>query len=96
MDLGRREREVRDYEKEKVLWVRMMWESTQALALFSFSKEAQTLSFPWPGGAWEKRLDSADARWGGPGAPAPAGVQGEGERSLTLQPLSAVVYLQKE
>ena len=96
VDLGRREREVRDYEKEKVLWVRMMWESTQALALFSFSKEAQTLSFPRPGGAWGKRLDSADARWGGPGAPAPAEVQGEGEISLTLQPLSAVVYLQQE
>ena len=96
VDLGRREREVRDYEQEKVLWVRMMWESTQALALFSFSQEAQTLSFPRPGGAWEKRLDSADARWGGPGTPAPAEVQGEGEISLTLQPWSAVVYLQKE
>ena len=96
VDLGRREREVRDFEKEKVLWVRMMWESTQALALFSFSKEAQTPSFPWPGGAWEKRLDSADPRWGGPGTLALADVQGEGERSLTMQPLSAVVYLQKE
>jgi maltooligosyltrehalose trehalohydrolase len=96
VDLGRQQREVLDYEKERILWVRMIWETSEALAVFSFSNGAHTVEFPWPAGDWEKKLDSADSRWGGPGTQALETIRGQGDRTLTIAPLSAVVYLRKE
>jgi maltooligosyltrehalose trehalohydrolase len=95
-DLGRREREVGYYENEQILWVRMMGAKAEALALFSFGKEAVDLSFPWPGGVWQKRLDSTDTRWGGPGTKASPIIQWDGETSLQIAPLSLMVYLRQD
>ena len=95
-DLGRREREVRDYEKEKLLWVRLMGEKAEAVAVFSFVQESLNLSLPWPAGGWQKKLDSADTRCEGPGTQAPPLIQGNDENSLQIAPLSFLVYLRQD
>ncbi|HSR11163.1 MAG TPA: DUF3459 domain-containing protein, partial [Thermodesulfobacteriota bacterium] len=66
-------------------------EGDEVACLFSFSPRPQ--SFSWPPGEteWRKRLDSAAAEWGGPGASAPDSLPpSRGE--ISLRPYNAVVY----
>jgi maltooligosyltrehalose trehalohydrolase len=95
-DLGRQDREVQGYEREKVLWVRMNGERGEAVTLFYFGKEPQDLPLPWPAGRWHKRLDSAETSWEGPGSQAPPLIQGGDETSLRISPLSLMVYFRKD
>jgi maltooligosyltrehalose trehalohydrolase len=94
-DLGRRDREVLAYEKEKVLAVRMWGEGGEAVMLGHFGEEALNFSFPWPAGHWDKRLDSADKLWGGPGSQFPVDLQGGQETTLFFPPHALVVYLRR-
>ena len=95
-DLGRQDREVTGYEREKLLWVRMNGERAEAVTLVYFGKEPLDLSLPWPEGCWHKGLDSAETRWGGPGSQAPPVIQGDNEICLRLPPLSLMVYLRQD
>jgi maltooligosyltrehalose trehalohydrolase len=95
-DLGRQEREVQAYEKEKALVVILTGEMAQAAAVFNFGKAPLDLPLPWPAGGWRKRLDSADEPWGGPGSQAPPVMQSGGGAGLRLSPLSLMVYLRQD
>jgi maltooligosyltrehalose trehalohydrolase len=95
-DLGRQDREIRGYEEEKVLWVRMSAEAGEAITLFYFGKEPVNLTLPWPRGRWSKRLDSGERRWQGPGSEAPPVIEGGKALSLSLSPQSLVVYLRQD
>lgn len=86
-------REVYAYEKEKALMVRCPGRKAETALLLNFSEKPASLSFSWPGGRWEKVLDSAEARWWGPGSPAPPALQADGEISLTLAPRSIVLFV---
>lgn len=63
--------EVSSFEKENALVVLRRSEPAQAAAVFHFGDIPAVLPLPLPGEGWEKVLDSADARWGGPGGAAP-------------------------
>jgi maltooligosyltrehalose trehalohydrolase len=95
-DLGRQDREVQGYEKEKVLWVRMNGEAAAAVIVLHFGQEPLDLSLPWPEGGWHKRLHSAETRWEGPGSQAPPVIQGDNRICLRLPPLSLLVYLRQD
>jgi maltooligosyltrehalose trehalohydrolase len=95
-DLGRQDRDAQGYEREKVLWVRMKGGRAEAVTLVSFGKEPLDLTLPWPEGCWQKRLDSADTRWQGPGSQAPPVIQGNNEICLRLPPRSLMVYLRQD
>jgi maltooligosyltrehalose trehalohydrolase len=95
-DLGRRDREVKGYEEEKVLWVRMAAEEGEAVALFHFGQEPLDFVLPWPRGRWIKRLDSAETRWQGPGSDAPAVLDAVPPVSLKISPQSLLVYLRQD
>lgn len=95
-DLGRQYREVQEYEREKILWVRMNVVIADAVTILYFGKEPLDVSFPWPEGHWHKRLDSAETRWGGSGSQAPLAIQVDNEICLRLPPLSLMVYLRQE
>ena len=84
--LGRRDREVKAYEEEKVLWMRMIDAGGEAVILFSFGREAVQFSLPWPRGRWHQRLDAAQGRWLGPGSDAPMVIEGGSALSLRLPP----------
>jgi maltooligosyltrehalose trehalohydrolase len=94
--LGRQDRDVKAYEKEKVLRVRMNGESAQAVILVYFGQEPLDLSLSWPEGAWHQELDSADPRWAGPGSQAPPVIQGDNGICLRLPPRSLTVYLRRD
>jgi maltooligosyltrehalose trehalohydrolase len=93
-DLGRQRREVRGYEPEKLLWVRMIGEG-EAVLLAHFGAEELTMTLPWPEGRWRRRLDSADSKWQGPGSQAPALIAAP-EATLRLSPQSVVLYLRED
>ncbi len=90
------EREVQLYEKERALMVRGPGREVETALLLNFGGQPASLSFSWPGGRWEKVLDSAEARWRGPGSPAPAALPAGGEISLTLAPQSVVLFARDE
>jgi maltooligosyltrehalose trehalohydrolase len=94
-DLGRKDREVLAFEKEKVLWVRMKGEQGEALILCHFGEKTMKLSFPWPEGNWSKGLDSTEERWDGPGSQFPMELRGGQDIPLDLPPQALVVFFRR-
>jgi hypothetical protein len=74
----------------------MRGEGGEAVLLACFGAAARELALPWPEGAWDKRLDSAEARWEGPGSSLPPEISGGREIRLTCLPHSLAVYLRRE
>jgi maltooligosyltrehalose trehalohydrolase len=63
--------EVVPFEKERALFILRRDGSARTAAVFHFGDVPAYLPLPLPGEGWEKVLDSADVRWGGPGGAAP-------------------------
>jgi maltooligosyltrehalose trehalohydrolase len=80
-------------ENSDVLLVRRPDECGEAVAAFHFGAEAARVTFPLARGNWQKIADSAEECWSGPGSPAPAAIDAQGEVSLALSPKSFAVYL---
>ena len=76
----------------EVLFVRRPHERGEVIIALHFGAESSRVSFPFARGAWNKLIDSAEERWSGPGSPAPATVDSQGEVSLALSPKSFVAY----
>jgi maltooligosyltrehalose trehalohydrolase len=78
-------------EPAPVLTVRRWSGREHAVALFNFGDDAATVSVLLVGGPWRTRLDSAAARWAGPGSAVPDALDGDGPTALTLPPTTVVV-----
>ncbi len=61
------------------------------LMLFNFGSAATVVAFDFPPGLWQKRIDSADTQWLGPGTLSEESAEGPGMRDVRLQPHSFVV-----
>lgn len=79
-------------ESEKSLAVRHWNESAEILTFFNFSDSSWPITLLCPPGRWQKELDSADARWRGPGGSLPASWEPEKGVSAELQPRSLAVF----
>jgi maltooligosyltrehalose trehalohydrolase len=95
-DLGRRQREVKEFEQRKVLWVHLSAEKGEAIVLFHFGSESFNFVFPWPPGRWLKRLDSSQPRWQGAGGETSVLLEAKTAVSLKIYPHSLLVYLRQE
>lgn len=84
--------QVDEHEEAHCLAIRRWAEGGQALLLLAFADSPATARLALPRGAWHKRLDSAEARWLGPGSPLPARIESEGEVRLTLPPRGVALY----
>lgn len=80
------------FEMDRVLMVRQRSGADEVVLLFHFADGPCALDLPLPPARWNKRIDSADARWGGPGAMAPAGISSPGRARLELPATSFVCY----
>jgi maltooligosyltrehalose trehalohydrolase len=89
-------KEVLSSELEKVLLIRFGGGGRTVAALFNFSRTENSLTLPWPSGAWLKELDSAEERWGGHGSPVPPVIHGSQQVSLTLAPHSFALFVDRE
>jgi maltooligosyltrehalose trehalohydrolase len=74
-----------------VLTVRRWSGAEHAVTLFNFGDSPATVSVLLTGGPWRARLDSAAARWAGPGSDLPETFDGYGPTALTLPPTTVVV-----
>jgi maltooligosyltrehalose trehalohydrolase len=90
--LSQEHQEVRGFEAEKILWVRRWVDGDEVLELFHFGAAPQELTLPFPGGEWEKLLDSAEEKWRGPGTLLPPSLTSRGEATLPLAPQAAALY----
>lgn len=63
--------------------------SQALLALFNFSPDQPVTYTQWPGGTWEKLLDSHETQWLGKGSSLPAGSQGD---LVEVPPYGVAVY----
>jgi maltooligosyltrehalose trehalohydrolase len=79
-------------DSPKSLVLRRWLDSHQRLAIFNFEPNAASLIVSAPAGKWENLLDSADSRWGGIGAGAPARFDSTGRVQFTLQASSFALY----
>lgn len=74
-------------------WLLMLrrWNAeSEIVAVMNFAAEPAPVAADWPVGRWEKRLDSADAEWAGPGsAITPTLTAGD---EFILQPHSCAVF----
>jgi maltooligosyltrehalose trehalohydrolase len=78
------------------LCVQRWCEASAVFMAFNFSPEAVRLTLPGPGGSWEKRLDSAEARWLGAAGPAAQGIAPGGEGVATPAPYSVLLFLRPQ
>ncbi len=76
-------------------WAESIDGHSDALVVCNLGDVSETWRLHLPVGRWEKRIDSADDAWGGPGAVSPLSVASEGEVSLPVAPHNAVVYLRR-
>jgi maltooligosyltrehalose trehalohydrolase len=79
-NLSKLDQQVQVFDDEGVIHLRRELAGSEVLAVFNFSTEPQDLSVS-PNG-WEKLLDSAHERWGGPGEEEPG----------RIAPRSAVLF----
>jgi maltooligosyltrehalose trehalohydrolase len=78
--------------EERVLLVRRWTGSNEVIAIFNFSDRVVRGLQNLPRGIWNKRLDSSDDRWMGPGTTSPDVVQAPLETPLTLQPYGVLLF----
>jgi maltooligosyltrehalose trehalohydrolase len=72
----------------------LRWSETEdTLILFHFDDGTADVDVPFAGAPWRRLLDSADGRWGGPGAASPEQVQVDSNGSIALQPNSFALYV---
>jgi maltooligosyltrehalose trehalohydrolase len=79
-------------EPEKILCVRRWCDGHELWMILQFGRSPTSLRLPWSAGQWHKLLDSAEARWSGPGSPVSSEVKSEGEVTLTLPPESCLLF----
>ena len=86
--------EVRDDLAKQTLCVHYQHEHDAVVLLFHFGRQSQRLHIPLPAGDWQTLLDSASARWSGPGREETPAVKSTEQKALDLAPTSVLV-LQK-
>ncbi len=93
--LNKEDTEIRSYEKEKVLSLRRWNGADEAMAIFHFGEDEQSLTLSLPPGQWRKHLDSADKDWQGPGGSVSDRLVSNGMLAVTL-PRYEIVLLSRE
>ena len=72
--------------------VRRWSASSHILAVLHFDQRPRQLALRIPLGRWQKKLDSAEPRWGGGGSQASDVLVSRGEVKMTLSPWGVVLY----
>jgi maltooligosyltrehalose trehalohydrolase len=95
-NLSKETQEVLAYEQSKILFIRHWGYGEEAVAVFNFGESDVSEELPFPKGHWQKRLDSAEERWNGPGSSHPKKLTSKGRVSLDLSPEAFVLFTRPE
>jgi maltooligosyltrehalose trehalohydrolase len=88
--LSRDDIEVEADEGAGTILLRRWHEESQVMAAFNFGQVQARVLVGSPHVSWQRRFDSADEAWGGPGCPTPELV--DEPAAVALRPLSFVLY----
>jgi maltooligosyltrehalose trehalohydrolase len=88
--------EVHAYEKAQVLSLRRWCEGEEALLVFHFGASPITVTLPVPAGQWQKRFDTTDVQWHGPGSPLAAVLTTDGEAPITLPRQAGLLFVRSQ
>ena len=94
-NLNKDDMDVLNYEREKILVIRRWRGSDEAVMVFHFGESPVTVNIPFPEGRWEKKMDSADERWHGPGGHVPGEIISKVEAEVSLSPYAFVLVVRK-
>jgi maltooligosyltrehalose trehalohydrolase len=90
---GKEQMEISGCELQKILFIRRWSASDEVFAAFNFSPDPTSTAHPLSPSRWEKRLDSAETRWEGPGSAVGSTLDsGSGPVHLTLSPFAFVLF----
>jgi maltooligosyltrehalose trehalohydrolase len=92
--LSREHMQVMGFEHEKILCIRRWCDLQRVWLILHFGGSPTSFRLFWEAGLWHKQLDSAEARWGGPGSLVGPAVASDGEGTLHLAPESCLVFAQ--
>jgi maltooligosyltrehalose trehalohydrolase len=92
--LSKEHTQVLGFEREDLLCIRRWCEVQQVWLMLHFGPSPRSLRLSWEAGLWHKVLDSAEARWAGPGTAVASEVTSEGEVTLQVAPESCLVFAQ--
>jgi maltooligosyltrehalose trehalohydrolase len=84
--------EVLGYEGERVLLLRRWSDTSEAVSVHHFSENPASVSVFMPQGRWQKRLDSAEERWQGPGSQIPMEIISEGFVTMALSSYAVLLF----
>ena len=90
--LSKEHMEVQSPKGEPLIVVHRWTNRDAAVLVLHFGEAARSLSLPVPPGLWQKRLDSADPRWSGPGTSLPDRLESHGEVALNLSAQSVLLF----
>jgi maltooligosyltrehalose trehalohydrolase len=76
----------------QTLVVRRWTETDEVIVTSYFGDQPAAVPAAIPGGRWVKLLDSAEARWAGPGSRLPAELISDGEVTLELAPYALLLF----
>jgi maltooligosyltrehalose trehalohydrolase len=93
--LSKKYMEVFRDEHENLLFVRRRSIIDEVCMIFYFGNESRKTMVAIPAGRWQKRLDSAEPRWQGPGSAIPEDLQSTGRANLFLPPHAVVLFWQE-
>jgi maltooligosyltrehalose trehalohydrolase len=82
----------KEYASAKALVMLQGTRATELAILFNFGDVSADLTAGLPQGAWEKKIDSSDLAWLGPGTDLPSMIDVPGQSSLRLRPRSFAVF----
>ena len=85
-------REVVTYEDERVLFLRRTEGKHEAFVVYHFGQNPATITLTLPAGVYQRVLDTAEARFDGPGPRMPEQIQSMGTTRVTLSPSEAAIY----
>jgi len=77
-------------EKGKIIQLKRWFNEEWIISFFNFSKEKQNVQIDSNPGFWNKIVDSAEEKWGGPSSSLPE--EADMSIRLTIQPTSLAVY----
>jgi 1,4-alpha-glucan branching enzyme len=86
------ERQAIAFEDERLLYLRRSAGDAEVFAVYHFGDAPASVALPLPAGRFRRVLDSAEARWDGPGAGTPEEIESSGLARISVAPASFALY----
>jgi maltooligosyltrehalose trehalohydrolase len=93
--LSKEQMEVWSFALEYVLCLRRWDQGQEAIVLLHLGKSPCNLPLPLPSGHWRVQLDSADARWQGPGSTMDVEVESDGRLLAHMAAESCLLFVRQ-